>query len=122
MKLSISSKITVLSASVLIAACAATTGVLPKGEGVYTINVYRGDAGKVKLRAYQHAEKFCAEKSANGIQIIKEDQRVDPSSPNMSLIDLDFKCSGPVNSAYGKEVMKDIKKDEKKEAKKTTSQ
>ena len=122
MKLSISSKITVLSASVLIAACAATTGVLPKGEGVYTINVYRGDAGKVKLRAYQHAEKFCAEKSANGILVIKEDQRVDPSSPNMSLIDLDFKCSGPVNSAYGKEVMKDIKKDEMKAAKKTTGQ
>jgi hypothetical protein len=112
MKLSISSKITVLSASVLIAACAATTGVLPKGEGVYTINVYRGDAGKVKLRAYQHAEKFCAEKSANGILVINEDQRVDPSSPNMSLIDLDFKCSGPVNSAFGKEVMKDIKKDD----------
>lgn len=122
MKLSISSKIIVLSASVLIAACAATTGVLPKGEGVYTINVYRGDAGKVKLRAYQHAEKFCAEKSANGILVIKEDQRVDPSSPNMSLIDLDFKCSGPVNSAYGKEVMKDIKKDEMKAAKKTTGQ
>lgn len=122
MKLSTSKKISVLSASVLIAACAATTGVLPKGEGVYTINVHRGDAGKVKLRAYQHAEKFCAEKSANGILVTKEDQRVDPSSPNMSVIDLDFKCSGPVNSAYGKEVMKDIQKEEKKEAKKTTGQ
>jgi len=122
MKLSASKNIAILSVSLLIAACAATTGVLPKGDGVYTINVYRGDAGKVKLRAYQHAEKFCAEKSANGIQVLREDQRVDPSSPNMSIIDLDFKCQGPVNSAYGKEVMKDIKKDEKKEAKKASSQ
>ena len=63
-----------------------------------------------------------APKSANGILVTREDQRVDPSSPNMSIIDLDFKCSGPVNSAYGKEVMKDIKKDEKKDAKKATAQ
>lgn len=122
MKFSNTKKIAVVSASILIAACAATTGVLPKGDGVYTINVYRGDAGKVKLRAYQHAEKFCAEKSANGILVTREDQRVDPSSPNMSIIDLDFKCSGPVTSAYGKEVMKDIKKDEKKEALKAAGQ
>ncbi|QWD07926.1 hypothetical protein G6716_02170 [Polynucleobacter paneuropaeus] len=116
MKLSTTKKISVLSLGILIAACAATTGVLPKGNGLYTINVYRGDAGKVKLRAYQHAEKFCAEKSANGIEVVKENQRVDPSSPNMSIIDLDFTCKGPVNSAYGKEVMKDIQKDAKKAA------
>jgi hypothetical protein len=122
MKLSVSKKITVVSASILISACAATTGILPKGDGLYTINVYRGDAGKVKLRAYQHAEKFCAEKSSNGIQVIREDQRADPSSPNMSVIDLDFKCQGSVNSAFGKEVMKDIKKEEEKKTKKAAGQ
>jgi len=111
MKLSSTKKILTLSAGLVIAACAATTGVLPKGDGVYTINVYRGDMGKVKLRAYQHAEKFCAEKSANGIEVIAENLRADPSSPNMGIIDLDFRCKGPVTSEFGKKVMADIQKD-----------
>ena len=106
----------ILTATLFIAACAATTGVLPKGDGVYTINVYRGDMGKVKLRAYQHAEKFCAEKSANGIEVVTENLRVDPSSPNMGIIDLDFRCKGPVNSEFGKKVMMEIQKDSKKAA------
>jgi hypothetical protein len=114
MKFSNTKKIAVVSASILIAACAATTGVLPKGDGIYTINVYRGDMGKVKLRAYQHAEKFCAEKSANGIEVVAENLRADPSSPNMGIIDLDFRCKGPVTSEFGKKVMMDIEKDSKK--------
>ncbi|MDH6525634.1 hypothetical protein [Polynucleobacter sphagniphilus] len=103
--------ILILSAGLFVVACATTTGVLPKGDGSYTINVSRGDMAKVKLRAYQHAEKFCAEKSANGIEVSKEDLRVDPASPNMGIIDLDFKCKGPVNSDFGK---KEIQKDQKK--------
>ena len=81
--------------------CAVTTGVISKGDGNYTINVHRGDEGKVKLRAYQHAERFCAENSKQGIKVIKENLRADPSSPNMGIIDLDFKCEGEV-SEYGK--------------------
>ena len=108
--------ISIVSAGLILAACATTTGVLPKGEGLYTINVSRGDMAKVKLRAYQHAEKFCAEKSANGIEVAKEDLRADPASPNMGIIDLDFRCKGPVNSEFGKKVMKEIEKDQKKAA------
>ena len=108
--------ISIVSAGLILAACATTTGVLPKGDGLYTINVSRGDMAKVKLRAYQHAEKFCAEKSANGIEVAKEDLRVDPTSPNMGIIDLDFRCKGPVNSDFGKKVMKEIQKDQNKAA------
>lgn len=122
MKFSNTKNILVLSASLLVAACATTTGVLPKGNGAYTINVAQGDAAKVKLRAYQHAEKFCAEKSANGIEVSQENLRVDPNSPNTSIIDLDFKCQGPVNSEYGKKVMKEIQKEEEKKAKKAAAQ
>jgi len=122
MKFSSTKNILVLSGSLLVAACATTTGVLPKGNGAYTINVAQGDAAKVKLRAYQHAEKFCAEKSANGIEVSQENLRVDPSSSSMSIIDLDFKCQGPVNSAYGQKVMKEIQKEEEKKAKKAAAQ
>ncbi|QWD23779.1 hypothetical protein G6687_02350 [Polynucleobacter paneuropaeus] len=108
--------ISIITASLILAACATTTGVLQKGDGLYTINVSRGDMAKVKLRAYQHAEKFCAEKSANGIEVTKEDLRVDPASPNMGIMDLDFRCKGPVNSDFGKKVMKEIEKDQKKAA------
>ena len=48
--------------------------------------------------------------------VTKEDIKVDPTSPTMSIIDLDFKCSGPVNSEYGKKVMKEVKKEEAKKA------
>lgn len=122
MNLSNTKNILILLAGLFVVACATTTGVLPKGDGLYTINVSRGDMAKVKLRAYQHAEKFCAEKSANGIEVSKEDLRVDPTSPNMGIIDLDFRCKGAVNSDFGKEVMKEIQKDEKKDAKKATGQ
>jgi hypothetical protein len=108
--------ISIVSAGLILAACATTTGVLPKGDGLYTINVSRGDMAKVKLRAYQHAEKFCAEKSSNGIEVSKEDLRADPASPNMGIMDLDFRCKGPVNSDFGKKVMKEIEKDKKKAA------
>lgn len=116
MKFSSTKNILILTAGLFGAACATTTGVLPKGDGTYTINVSRGDMGKVKLRAYQHAEKFCAEKSSQGIVVTKEDIKTDPTSPTMSIIDLDFKCSGPVNSDYGKKVMKEVKKEEAKKA------
>lgn len=116
MKLSNTKNILILSTGLFVVACAATTGVLPKGDGTYTINVYRGDMGKVKLRAYQHAEKFCAEKSTNGIEVIKENLRVDPTSNNQGIIDLDFRCKGPVSSEYGQKVLKELKKDEKKAA------
>ena len=111
MKLSHAKKAITLCAVFFIVACAATTGVLPKGDGLYTINVYRGDMSKVKLRAYQHAEKYCAEKSANGIEVVKENLRADPTTPNMGIIDLDFRCKGPVTSEFGKKVMIDIQKD-----------
>ena len=122
MNLSNTKNILILLAGLFVVACATTSGVLPKGDGLYTINVSRGDMAKVKLRAYQHAEKFCAEKSANGIEVSKEDLRVDPTSPNMGIIDLDFRCKGAVNSDFGKKVMKEIQKDEKKDAKKATGQ
>ena len=114
MKLSKTKSALVVSAGLFVAACATTTGVLPKGDGIYTINVSRGDMAKVKLRAYQHAEKFCAEKSANGIEVIKEDLRPDPATATMGIIDLDFRCKGPVSSEFGQKVMREIKKDEKK--------
>ena len=104
----------ILSAGLLIAACATTTGVLPKSDGLYTINVANGSMAKVKLRAYQHAEKFCVEKSTSGIEVVKEDLRVDPTSPSSGIIDLDFRCKGPVDSEYGKKVLKELKKDEAK--------
>lgn len=116
MKLSNAKNILILSAGLFVTACATTTGVLPKGDGVYTINVSRGDVAKVKLRAYQHAEKFCAEKSAQGIEVVKEDLRPDPATATMGIIDLDFRCKGAVSSEYGQKVMREIKKDEKKAA------
>ena len=81
-------------------ACAATTGVLPKGNGVYTIEVYRGDAGKVKLRAYQHAEKYChEEQGGKSILVVGEKISQDPvNEGGMSRFDLDFKCTtGPAS-------------------------
>lgn len=77
----------------LVAGCAATSGVVPKGDDVYTINVYRGDAAKVKLRAYQHAQKFCA-KTGEKAQMVNENLRDDPSfaKGTSSIMDLDFKC------------------------------
>lgn len=123
MKFSNTKKIAVLSAILLITACATTTGVLPKGDGVYTINVAQGDATKVKLRAYQHAEKFCAEKSQQGIEVIKENLRPDALSGASAIIDLDFRCKGAVTSAYGqKELRKEEKEKEKKDAKKAAGQ
>jgi hypothetical protein len=122
MKFSSAKNILTLSAGLFVAACATTTGVLPKGDGVYTINVAQGDASKVKLRAYQHAEKFCAEKSANGIEVVKENLRPDALSGASAIIDLDFRCKGPVNSDYGKKVMKEVQKEEEKKAKKAAAQ
>ncbi|MBV5337501.1 MAG: hypothetical protein J0653_06025 [Deltaproteobacteria bacterium] len=80
-------------AVVFVAGCASTAGVMSKGNDVYTINVNRGDAGKVKLRAYQHAQKYCA-KVGGTMQVVNENLRGDPSySPGASsIIDLDFKC------------------------------
>ena len=69
---------------------------------------------KVKLRAYQHAEKFCAEKSGSGISVVKEDLRADPAAPTAGLIDLDFKCQGPVTAKIGLDVMKAAEKNAKK--------
>jgi hypothetical protein len=102
----------IASAGVILIACAATTGVRSIGGDEFTINVYRGDMGKVKMRAYQHAEKYCAENKNQGILVTKENLRSDPSVPNsnMGIMDLNFKCSGPVTSAYGKEVLRDMKK------------
>lgn len=114
--------ISIISVGLVAAACATTTGVLPKGDGIYTINVAQGDASKVKLRAYQHAEKYCAEKSQQGIEVINEKLRPDSMSGASAIIDLDFKCKGPVNSEYGKKVMKEIQKDEKRDAKKAAGQ
>ena len=86
-------KLIIVGLALGVSACAATTGVLAKGDGVYTINVYRGDAGKVKLRAYQHAEKFCGEQSKT-VEVIKENLRPDTvyTSATSYVIDLDFKC------------------------------
>lgn len=86
-------KLIVVGLALGISACAATTGVLAKGDGVFTINVYRGDAGKVKLRAYQHAEKFCGEQGKT-VEVVKENLRQDTaySSSSSYVIDLDFKC------------------------------
>lgn len=77
----------------LIAGCASTTGVLPKGDDVYTINVNRGDARKVKMRAYQHAQKYCGT-MGKSILVVNENLRIDPqyANQNSSIIDLDFKC------------------------------
>jgi hypothetical protein len=86
--------------SVILAAvgCAATTGVRSIGNDTYTINVYRGDAGKVKQRAYEHAIKFCADQKSQGIEVVSENLRPDPATPNSNggIIDLNFKCSGPL--------------------------
>jgi len=114
MNISTSKIISIVSVGLILAACATTTGVLPKGDGVYTINVAQGDASKVKLRAYQHAEKFCAEKTQQGIEVINEKLRPDALSGSSAIIDLDFRCKGPVNSDFGKKVMKEIEKDKKK--------
>ena len=106
-------KVLIMSAGLMIMACAATTGVRSIGNDEYTINVYRGDMGKVKLRAYQHAEKYCAENFTQGILVTKENLKPEPNTPpaaNMGIIDLNFKCSGPVTSAYGKEVLRDMKR------------
>lgn len=115
MKFSSTKNILILSAGLFVVACATTTGVLPKGDGIYTINVAQGDATKVKLRAYQHAEKFCAEKSQQGIEVVKENLRPDSLSGASAIIDLDFKCKGPVTSAYGQ---KELKREEKEKEKK----
>ena len=74
--------------------CASTAGVMQKGGDVYTISVYRGDAGKVKMRAYQHARKFCA-KTGEKVQIVNENLRIDPQYSNgtSSIMELDFKCT-----------------------------
>jgi uncharacterized protein involved in tellurium resistance len=93
MKISIFKGISVLTIVLIVVACAATTGVLSKGDGVYTINIYRGNESKVKLLAYQHAERFCAGKNQM-MKVVKENLRVDPASPNMGIMDLDFKCEG----------------------------
>lgn len=113
MNLSTPKIVSIVSAGLILAACATTTGVLPKGDGIYTINVQQGDQDKVKLRAYQHAEKYCAEKSKNGIKVLNENLRPDPAYPNMGIIDLEFKCQGPVDSAYGKKVLERMQKDAK---------
>jgi hypothetical protein len=105
--------ISIIFSGFIIAACATTTGVLPKGNGIYTINVQQGSQDKVKLRAYQHAEKYCAEKSKNGIKVSSENLRPDPASPNMGIIDLEFSCQGPVDSAFGKKVLERMQKDAK---------
>jgi hypothetical protein len=87
--------------SVILAAvgCAATTGVRSIGNDTYTINVYRGDAGKVKQRAYEHAIKFCADQKSQGIEVVSENLRPDPATPNSNggIIDLNFKCNGPIS-------------------------
>ena len=104
-------KLIFIALSVLIlAACAATAGVKSKGDGLYTINVHRGDASKVKLRAYQHAERFCVESSNQDIIVIKDDLKPDPTSQNSAIMNLDFKCGGPVTSPYGKEIQKELSK------------
>lgn len=114
MNLSTPKIISLVSAGLILSACATTTGVKPISNGLYTINVSRGGADKVKLRAYQHAQKFCVIQSNEGMVVVKEDQKADPSSKDSSIIDLDFKCSGPIDSAYGKKVLQDIQKDTKK--------
>ena len=80
-------------AVVFLAGCAATTGVVAKGDDLYTINVYRGEASKVKLRAYQRAQKFCAQ-TGSRVQVVNENLRTDTTYANnsSSIIDLDFKC------------------------------
>ncbi len=103
----------IMSTGLFFLACATTTGVLPKGNGIYTINVQQGSQDKVKLRAYQHAEKYCAEKSKNGIKVSSENLRPDPASPNMGIIDLEFSCQGPVDSAFGKKVLERMQKEAK---------
>jgi len=79
--------------AVFLTGCAVASNVMSKGDDLYTISVYRGDAGKVKMRAYQHAQKFCAQKGAR-VQVVNENLRVDTSYANKSssIIDLDFKC------------------------------
>jgi hypothetical protein len=114
MKLLSVKKILIISTGIFVAGCAATSGVLSKGGDIYTINVYRADISKVKLRAYQNADKFCALKSANGVVIVKEDLRSDPSAPTGGIIDLDFKCEGPVTSKIGMAVVKSTQKEVKK--------
>ncbi len=115
MNISNTKRASIFFAGIIIVGCATTTGVIPKGENLYTINVQRGDMAKVKLRAYQHAEKFCAEKNANGVFVIKENLRAEQAS-NAWVIDLEFKCEGPVTSKYAIGI---LKANEKQATKKT---
>ena len=93
MKLSGPKLVASVIAVLFVAGCASTTGVMPKGDDVYTINVNRGDAGKVKLRAYEHAQKYCARRGGE-MRVVNENLRNDPnfSKGTSSIIDLDFKC------------------------------
>ena len=79
--------------AVFLTGCAVASNVMSKGDDLYTISVYRGDAGKVKMRAYQHAQKFCA-RMGSRVQVVNENLRTDTSyaNNNSSIIDLDFKC------------------------------
>ena len=54
--------------------------------------------------------------------MVKENLRPDALSGASAIIDLDFRCKGPVNSDYGKKVMKEVQKEEEKKAKKAAAQ
>ena len=101
MALSISKLVVSAIALVFIAGCATTPGVIQKSDDVYTVNVSRGSASKVRMRAYQHARRHCRSLDRPTVQVLSENLRTDPynySDPSRSrraysIIDLDFICA-----------------------------
>jgi hypothetical protein len=77
--------------TLLLGACASTTGVHAYGPDAYTITVDNGSFGKVRMRALQHATRFCARQDRVLAPIDEKYEKVGPND-GYGAMTLNFKC------------------------------
>ena len=86
-----------LTGSVLAAGCVSTSGVLPKGEGVFTVtsSASHGAGGvpRAKADAYALAVKQCG--SANALKVDSEKLSPPAWTEGMAIATLEFRCAAP---------------------------
>lgn len=88
-------KLKVLAAAVLLAGCAAQTGIVPIGNGLYmsSRDDYMGTSGsRVKAQLYAEAAAFCSKQGKSSVPVA--DTSHDPQFPsaNWASAEVKFRC------------------------------
>jgi hypothetical protein len=94
-----------LLASLALAACSASSGVVPMGGDAYMVarsqKGFRGDSGRVKAEALREADAFCR-KNGKVMKLIKADQEDMKPFRSDAQAEIQFLCLDPRDPRVGR--------------------